>query len=75
MTEFPKLRALTKLTKELGVSRTTVWRFRKLGWLKTVQIAGKAYVTDAAWTEFVQRAEQGDFANVCFRKCSNEQQS
>ncbi len=70
MAEFPKLIALKKLTSELGVSRTTVFRYRKHGWLKTVEIAGKPFVTEAAWQSFVTRAEAGEFAIASLKKGS-----
>ena len=40
----------------------TAWRWRKRGWLKTVNIAGRPYLTDKALAEFLRRAEAGEFA-------------
>jgi hypothetical protein len=45
-------------------SRTTLWRWRELGWLQTVNIAGRQYVTPEAVAEFKRRAADGDFAKV-----------
>jgi hypothetical protein len=48
--------------KQVGVTACTAWRWRKRGWLQTVNICGRVYVTAAAMAEFVQRAERGEFA-------------
>ena len=54
--------ALSQWCRSAGVTPITAWRFRKRGWLKTVNIAGRVYVTDKAVQEFMRRAEAGDFA-------------
>jgi len=58
----PGLIALSLWCERVGVAPVTAWRFRKRGWLKTVNIAGRVYVTDEAVKEFTRRAEAGDFA-------------
>jgi hypothetical protein len=35
---------------------------RKRGWLKTINICGRQYVTAEAIEEFMRRAESGEFA-------------
>ena len=35
---------------------------RKKGWLTTVNIAGRQYLTDEAIAEFKRRSEAGEFA-------------
>ncbi len=40
----------------------TAWRFRRRGWLTTVNICGRVYVTEEACRDFVRRAEAGEFA-------------
>jgi len=40
----------------------TAWRFRKRGWLQTVNIAGRQYITSEGIAKFKQRAAAGDFA-------------
>ncbi len=54
--------ALEHFMKQSGLSATTCWRFRKKGWLKTIVIAGRHYVTRAAIAEFNERAASGEFA-------------
>jgi predicted site-specific integrase-resolvase len=54
--------ALRKWEEMVSISRTTSYRFRQRGWLKTITIAGKPYVTPAALAEFMTRAEAGEFA-------------
>jgi hypothetical protein len=46
----------------MGISRATGWRFRQRGWLKTVNVAGRLYLTSEAIEEFVRRVESGEFA-------------
>ena len=64
--EMPPLRsglvALPRWCESIGLSPVTAWRFRKRGWLKTVNIAGRVYLTDEAVHEFTRRAEAGEFA-------------
>ena len=53
---------LAKWLEQIGVTPCTGWRWRKRGWLKTVNIAGRQYLTQAAIDEFNQRAIAGEFA-------------
>jgi hypothetical protein len=53
--------SLSKWRKQVGVTHCTVWRWRKKGWLKTINIAGRQYLTQEAIAEFNQRAASGDF--------------
>ena len=60
-------RAIVSLQQWLtntGVTACTEWRWRKKGWLKTVNIAGRQYLTQEAIDEFTRRAAAGDFAQV-----------
>lgn len=45
-----------------GTSAVTAWRWEQRGWLKTVRIAGRKYITSAALREFNRRLEAGEFA-------------
>jgi hypothetical protein len=58
------LLALRKWEKEVGISRQTSARFRARGWLKTVTIAGKPYLTGASIDSFLSRAKAGELAHV-----------
>ena len=53
---------LSRWLKGLGVSNCTAWRWRKKGWLRTVNIAGRQYLTREAIDEFERRALAGEFA-------------
>ena len=53
---------LSRWTRAIGRSAPTVWKWRRLGWLRTVNIASKQYVTPEAAAEFMRRAEAGEFA-------------
>lgn len=60
----PEIEPLHTFLRRVPISRTTIWRWRKRGWLPTVQIAGQPYVRKADVDEFLARAGRGEFANV-----------
>jgi len=52
----------TQTVRRRSSALTGGWR--KRGWLKTVNIAGRQYLTQVAIDEFRRRAVAGDFAQV-----------
>jgi predicted site-specific integrase-resolvase len=54
--------SLAKWLTQVGVTPCTAWRWRKKGWLKTVNIAGRQYLTQEAIDEFHRRAVAGEFS-------------
>ena len=56
--------SLQQWLADVGVTACTAWRWRKKGWLKTVNICGRQYLSQAAIDEFTQRAAAGEFAQV-----------
>jgi hypothetical protein len=58
------LRSLTSWLEEMGRKPITGWRWRNRGWLKTIVIANKHYVSDEAIANFRRRAETGEFAKI-----------
>jgi predicted site-specific integrase-resolvase len=56
--------ALNTWLAQVGVTPITAWRWRRKGWLKTVNIQGRVYLTEAAIADFQKRAEAGEFAKV-----------
>lgn len=56
--------SLSKWLAKVGITPVTAWRWRKRGWLKTVNIAGRQYLTQEAIDEFRRRAQAGEFAQV-----------
>jgi predicted site-specific integrase-resolvase len=54
--------SLHKFCQQAGISNGTAWRWRRSGWLATVNIAGRQYLTDVALREFLRRGEAGEFA-------------
>ena len=56
--------ALDKFLHESGFSPVTAWRYRCKGWLSTINIAGRHYITRAAIAEFNKRAQAGEFAKA-----------
>jgi predicted site-specific integrase-resolvase len=57
--------SLSRFCKQAGISDVTAWRWRRAGWLTTINIAGRQYLTGAALSEFMSRAESGEFAKEC----------
>jgi len=53
--------SLSKWLERVGVTPITAWRWRKKGWLKTVNIAGRQYLTQEAIDEFHRRVVAGEF--------------
>jgi hypothetical protein len=49
-----------------SINRTTVtgWRWRKLGWIEVINIAGRSYISRAAIAWFEAAAAAGRFARV-----------
>jgi predicted site-specific integrase-resolvase len=43
----------------LGISATTGWRWRKRGWIDTITIAGRVYISQDATAAFERRAAGG----------------
>jgi len=60
---LPALVSVSKWAAQVGICVTTAWRWRRLGWLRTTNICGRQYLTDAALREFAQRAARGEFAS------------
>lgn len=58
------LRSSRAVTRDRGVSDTTLWRWGRRGWIKLVNIAGKNYVDLASLAEFDRRAAAGEFAKA-----------
>jgi hypothetical protein len=56
--------SLSKWLERVGVTPCTAWRWRKKGWLKTINIAGRQYLTQEAIDEFQCRATAGEFAQL-----------
>ncbi len=54
--------SLHKFCRDAGISETTAWRWRRRGWLTTINIAGRQYITEEGLTQFMRRAESGEFA-------------
>jgi predicted site-specific integrase-resolvase len=54
--------SLSKWLEQVGVTPVTAWRWRRKGWLKTINIAGRQYLTQEAIDEFHRRAVAGEFA-------------
>jgi len=58
------LRAFERWLEEIDKTPATGWRWRKRGWIKTINIAGRLYVSREEIAEFERRAAAGDFAQL-----------
>jgi len=56
------VRAAKAVCRDRGESAVTLWRRRKLGLIKCVNIFGKVYVDLQSLAEFDRRAATGEFA-------------
>ena len=60
--ENAPIQSLQNFCRAASISPITAWRFRTRGWLVTINIAGRQYVSSEAILEFKRRAEAGEFA-------------
>lgn len=54
--------SLSVYRRQLGVSKTTLWRYRRNGWLETINVLGKLYVTRKAIAQFEAMLCSGELA-------------
>lgn len=54
--------SLDRFQELSGWSPATLWRFRKKGWLRTLVISGRHYISRDEIANFNRRAESGEFA-------------
>jgi len=54
--------ALDEFTRRIGVDPSTIYRWRRQGLLKTINIYGRVYVPFKALVDFNRRAAAGEFA-------------
>jgi peroxiredoxin len=59
--------ALDKFIEETGLSATTIWRFRKKNFLRTLNICGRLYLLRSEIARFNARALAGEFSKPCNR--------
>lgn len=58
------LTAVHRWQQGIGVAAITIWRWRKNGWLHTVNINGKLYVSAQEIANFERRATAGEFEKL-----------
>ena len=56
------LLAFDRWLKDIDKTPATGWRWRRLGWINTVNICGRLYVSRDEIKRFEQRAASGEFA-------------
>lgn len=47
--------------QQLGKKPITLWRWRNRGWIETINICGRLYISRAEIARFTKRAEAGEF--------------
>jgi hypothetical protein len=58
------LLAFDRWLKDIGKAPATGWRWRNLGWIDTVNICGRLYVSRQEINRFEQRAAAGEFSKT-----------
>jgi hypothetical protein len=58
----PAVISVGQFCSQVGISPITAWRWRRSGWLQTINIAGRQYLTAEAVAEFKRRAVSGEFS-------------
>jgi hypothetical protein len=56
------LQSYSAWLSSLNLTGITGWRMRKRGWIETIEISGRLYVSRSAIEKFQERAERGEFA-------------
>jgi hypothetical protein len=56
--------ALDRFIEQSGLSAVTIWRYRRAGWLKTLNICGRHYLSRSEIARFNARAAAGEFAKA-----------
>jgi hypothetical protein len=65
--------SLDKFIEQTGLSAATLWRFRKKGFLRTINICGRHYILRSEIARFNARAAAGEFAKNCQVPCRKKQ--
>jgi hypothetical protein len=53
-----------RFLESLGVTPATGWRWRNKGWIKTLNISGRLYISRAEINRFQQRVAAGEFSKI-----------
>jgi hypothetical protein len=56
--------AFDRWLKDIDKTAATGWRWRKLGWIKTVNICGRIYVDRREIARFEEAAAAGEFSKI-----------
>ena len=60
----PAIQSFQSFCRGASISDVTGWRMRKKGWIETINIAGRPYVTADAIDKFLARATAGEFSKA-----------
>ena len=58
------LRAFDRWLKDIDKTPATGWRWRKRGWINTVNICGRLYISRDEISRFETRAAAGEFSKL-----------
>ncbi len=55
------IKPMSRFCEDNGITRATGWRWRRNGWINTINIYGRQYVTRDEEERFLSRALRGEF--------------
>jgi hypothetical protein len=61
---FSSIVSFDRWLESIGKTPATGWRWRKKGWLVTLNICGRVYIRRDEIARFEQRAAAGEFAKI-----------
>lgn len=63
-TSTSSLVSFEKWLEDIDKTPATGWRWRKRGWIETVNICGRLYISRSVIAEFERRAAAGEFSKI-----------
>jgi hypothetical protein len=61
-TKTVPIRSVRAVAQDLGISDTTMWRWRRSKWIETVTICGRPFVVLSSLKSFSDKAQNGTYA-------------
>lgn len=61
---IPPIQPIQHFCRACNIAPVSAWRYEKRGWIKTINISGRRYITAEAVMDFLRRAEAGEFSRT-----------
>ncbi len=61
LNKLPAIQSFKTFCREAGISAVSGWRWRQKGYVKTINICGRPYITAQEVASFLTRAAAGEF--------------